>query len=76
MDGFYRFVHFEFHWGLNDSVGSEHAIYGVKFPLEVSQFTLLKMNDFILTKSINCISAANSAPALGLNLGTGQCFIQ
>lgn len=31
----FRFEQFHFHWGENDNYGSEHAIGGHKFPVEV-----------------------------------------
>nr|XP_022911307.1 carbonic anhydrase 2-like [Onthophagus taurus] len=31
----YRFNHVVFHWGKSDNLGSEHAINGKKFPLEI-----------------------------------------
>lgn len=38
-----RFVldQFHFHWGLNDSIGSEHSINGERFPLEVVELYLM-----------------------------------
>ena len=36
LPGRYRTAEFHFHWGSREDVGSEHAMDGVKYPLEVS----------------------------------------
>lgn len=36
LDGRYRTAEFHFHWGDMDDVGSEHAVDGAKYPLEVT----------------------------------------
>jgi len=35
LDGDYKLIQLHFHWGANDSVGSEHTINGQRFPLEM-----------------------------------------
>lgn len=35
-DDIYQFEKLHFHWGSHDYIGSEHAINGLKFPLEVN----------------------------------------
>ncbi|PVD31273.1 hypothetical protein C0Q70_06685 [Pomacea canaliculata] len=35
LDGRYRTAEFHFHWGDMDDVGSEHAVDGAKYPLEM-----------------------------------------
>ncbi|KAK7087499.1 hypothetical protein V1264_021542 [Littorina saxatilis] len=35
LRGLYRTAEFHFHWGSRDDMGSEHAIEGVKYPLEM-----------------------------------------
>ena len=36
LSGTYHATQFHFHWGANDSVGSEHTIDTKPYPLEVS----------------------------------------
>jgi len=35
LDGDYKLIQLHFHWGANDSLGSEHTINGQRFPLEM-----------------------------------------
>ena len=35
LDGRYYAAQFHFHWGSNDSVGSEHIVDGINYPAEV-----------------------------------------
>ena len=36
LDHEYIFDHLDFHWGEDDTEGSEHTVDGVHYPLEVS----------------------------------------
>lgn len=37
LDGTYDFVQLHFHWGANDTRGSEHTVEGMSYPLEVNK---------------------------------------
>jgi hypothetical protein len=41
LDGQYRAVMVEFHWGLDDVSGSEHIVNGLPSTLEVSLFSVI-----------------------------------
>ena len=49
MVGRYKLEQFHFHWGANDDRGSEHAIDGRHFPMEVNSmnFWFFTNNNFI-----------------------------
>lgn len=36
FDDVYMFQQFHFHWGSKNTIGSEHAVFGQKFAMEVS----------------------------------------
>ena len=40
LDGIYTTVQFHFHWGANNTVGSEHTVDGKEYAAEVSDITM------------------------------------
>lgn len=43
LSSVYSTAQFHFHWGAENSFGSEHQIDGQSFPLEVNELTILNL---------------------------------
>ena len=49
----YKLVHFDFHWGSRNDVGSEHTVGGRHYPMEVSNYHVYIC---IMTRGVGHIS--------------------
>ena len=56
LDGEYVFSCVHFHWGEDDTQGSEHFLGGVNYPLEVKIFSLLDRSEIngLTTSTCTC----------------------
>lgn len=66
LSSVYSTAQFHFHWGAENSFGSEHQIDGQSFPLEVKELTILNLfwkrnNSYLFLKKINLSKGDDSS---------------
>ena len=65
LTGSFQLLQLHFHWGENDTLGSEHAVDGEKFPMEMHLVHMTSDLDWGIESAINPVDVKDGLAVTG-----------